>query len=39
MRCINKEPKARPTANELVRELESVIDKMIVIVWEEYEVE
>jgi hypothetical protein len=39
MRCINKEPKARPTANELVRELESVIDKMIVIVWKEYQVE
>jgi hypothetical protein len=39
IRCINKQPKTRPTAKEIVQELERIIDQTIIIVWQEYKVE
>ncbi len=39
LRCINKESEERPTANEIVQELETIIDQTIIIVFEEYHVE
>lgn len=38
-RCINKDDKARPTAKEIVQELENITNDVIVITFEEYLIE